>query len=252
MNKHRKNKSNPLKAVIAMALCTSVITHAKPQLFEWNEGTCSARATFDDKKVSLHQLRSTLALLEDRLTYSYPIGEIEENRIKNMHGQDFLGDITNFINHPAIEVVRKRMIERDNFFYEYQMLEDEVKRSKDYYLLDDFKPAQIPECQEIAQVIQSPPSEKKNSAARLILGNASQGSSDPNAYFASTWARWSQSDDQMNTELLGQYWHNCVNQQQPDITSEEQIAARLVFEKHMSKIQIFDCGSHKKPEEYSP
>ncbi len=244
-----KRFTNPLKTVIALTLCTSVIAHAKPQMFEWKDDMCFARATFDDKKVSLHQLRSTLALLEDRLTFIYEDTiDAQQNAEKNMHAQDFLGGTANFIHHPAIEVVRARMIERDNFFYETYILEEAAKRSKSYYLLDDFKPAQIPECQEIAQVIQSPPSEQKRSAARLILGNESQGSSDPNAYFASTWARWSQSDEQMNTELLSHHWHNCVNKQQPDITSEERKTARKVFEMSMGNIHRFECEEDAQSE----
>lgn len=218
------------------------IAIAQPQVFRWETELCRARATYDEQKVSAHQLKATLDLNADRLIRLYDDKKTQaHNDAEHERVQQFLRTPSNFIAHPAVEVVRQRMILRDRFFYKLDRIKRQARQTQDYRVLDEFAPAQIPQCQAIAQTLQSPASEQKMAAATRILSESCLDNASPDECVARSLSRWAQSTDAMNLELLGYHWGNCANHQQPDITDAERTASEKVFKQNVGKVRYYDC-----------
>ena len=218
------------------------IAIAQPQVFRWETELCRARASYDDQKVSAHQLKATLDLNADRLIRLYDDKKTQaHNDAEHERVQQFLRTPSNFIAHPAVEVVRQRMIERDRFFYKLDKVKRQARQMQDYRVLDEFVPAQISQCQAIAQTLQSPASVQKTASATHILTESCRDNASPDECVARSLNRWTQSTELMNEGLLSHHWHNCANHQQPDITEEERAASEQVFTQSVGKIQYYDC-----------
>jgi hypothetical protein len=140
-----------------------------------------------------------------------------------------------------VEVVRQRMIERDRFFYKLDKVKRQARQTQDYRVLDEFAPAQTPQCQAIAQTIQSPPSAQKTATATQILAADCRDNADTESCVARSLSRWTQSATLMNEGLLSYHWHNCANHQQPDITQAEHDASEKAFKQKVGKIRYDDC-----------
>ena len=219
------------------------IAIAQPQVFRWETELCRARASYDDQKVNAHQLKATLDLNADRLIRLYDDKKTQaHNDAEHERVQQFLRTPSNFIAHPAVEVVRQRMIERDRFFYKLDKVKRQARQTQDYRVLDEFVPAEkIPQCQAIAQKLQSPASAQKTAAATQILTEDCRDNASPDECVARSLSRWAQSTDAMNLELLGYHWGNCANHQQPDITDAERTASEKVFKQNVGKVRYYDC-----------
>ncbi|MBS1173932.1 MAG: hypothetical protein H6R05_63 [Burkholderiaceae bacterium] len=233
-----------LRAMLLLLIycVSSGIAVAKPQVFQWETELCRACATYDDQKISAHQLKATLDLNADRLISLYDDKNTQaQDDVEHERVQQFLRTPSNFIVHPAVEVVRQRMIERDWFFYKLDKVKRQARQTQDYRALDEFAPAQIPQCQAIAQTLQSLPSAQKTAAATRILSESCLDNGSPDECVARSLNRWAQSADAMNVELLTYHWGNCANHQQPDITDAERTASERVFKQNVGKVRYYDC-----------
>ena len=158
MKKHRLVKP----AILVLGLALSGTALAKPQVFKWDTELCRASVRYDDQKVTAAQLDATLKLNADRLISLYDAKNTQEqDDAEHLYNQKILQKPSNFIPHPIIETVRQRMIARDQFFYDLQRVKREAARKNDYQLLNQFAPSQRPQCQNIVQILQSPPSAEK-------------------------------------------------------------------------------------------
>ena len=230
-------------ALLVTHVFASGFVVAKTQVFEWDTEVCHARAAYDDQKVSAHQLQSTLALNADRLISLYDDKNAQaHNDAEHERIQIFLRNSSNFIAHPAVEVIRARMVQRDQFFYELDRVKRSARQTQQFQILDGFQPAQIPQCQTIARLLQSPASEQKTAAATRILSESCRDNASPKACVARSLNRWAQSADAMNLELLDYHWTNCANHQQPDITDVERAASEKTFKQMVGKIRYDDCA----------
>ena len=224
------------------AVVVSNAVVAKPQTLRWQTDACMAKATYDDTKFSGQQLKQTLDLLSDGLIDLYDDTATQaQNDSEHAQVQAVLQQPNHFINHPIINTMRERAIQRDQFFYDLTRTIRTAKQTHQYTILNDFMPAQTPSCQAIAQIIQSPASEEKTAAASKILTDGCQKNAEPNDCVTRSLTRWSQSDDAMNVGLLAYHWHNCANHQQPEISPAEREAAIKIFKQSVGKILYYDC-----------
>lgn len=230
-------------ALLVIHVFSSGAVVAKTQVFEWDTELCRARATYDDQKVNAHQLQSTLALNADRLIRLYDDKNSQaHNDAEHERIQNFLRNPTHFIAHPAVEIVRARMVQRDQFFYELDRVKRSARQTQQFQILNSFQSAQIPQCQTIARLLQSPASEQKTAGATRILSESCRDNASPESCVARSLNRWAQSTDAMNLELLDYHWANCANQQQPDITDAERAASEKAFKQKVGKIRYDDCA----------
>ncbi len=228
--------------LLVAGLLSNGIAVAKPQVFRWETDLCRVRTTYDDQKVSAHQLKATLDLNGDRLISLYDDKNTQaQDDAEHERIQKVLNNSSNFIAHPAVEVVRLRMIQRDQFFYDLHRVKRQALQTQQYQVLNDFAPAQTAQCQAIAQTIQSPPSAQKTAAATQILAANCRDNADAESCVARSLSRWTQSATLMNEGLLSYHWHNCANHQQPDITQAEHDASEKAFKQKVGKIRYYDC-----------
>ena len=238
MKKHRLVQ--PVILVLGLAL--SGMALAKPQVFKWETEMCRASVRYDDQKVTAAQLDATIKLNDDRLISIYDEKNSQaQDDAEHQKNQAMLQEPRHFIVHPMIETVRQRMIARDQFFYDLQRVKREAARKNDYQLLNQFAPSQRPQCQNIVQILQSPPSAEKTAKALQLLKASCRDNSDPADCVARSKRAWAQSENRMNHELLNHHWHNCVNGQQPNVSEKEQKAADKAFTQTVGKIRYYDC-----------
>ena len=215
---------------------------AKTQVFKWETELCRASASYDDQKVTAAQLDATLKLNADHLTSIYDEKNTQaQDDAEHRKNQAILQDPRNFIAHPVIETVRQRMIARDQFFYDLQRIKRDAARKNDYAILNQFAPSQRPQCQNIVQILQGPPSAEKTARALTLLKASCRDNADPSDCVARLQRAWAQSEAKMTQELLHYHWHNCVNRQQPDLSEKEQKAADKAFAQSVGKIRYYDC-----------
>ena len=138
-------------------------------------------------------------------------------------------------------MVRQRMIARDQFFYDLQRIKRDAARKNDYAILNQFAPSQRPQCQNIVQILQGPPSAEKTAKALTLLKASCRDNADPSDCVARSQRAWAQSEAKITQELLHYHWHNCVNRQQPDLSEKEQKAADKAFVQSVGKIRYYDC-----------
>ena len=229
--------------LLLLTYCVSSgIAVAKPRVFQWETELCRARATYDDQKINAHQLKATLDLNADRLINLYDDKKSQANNdAEHERIQNFLRNPSNFIAHPAVDVVRARMVQRDQFFYELDRVKRSARQTQQFQILNSFQPAQIPQCQAIAQLLQSPASAQKTAVATHLLTESCLDNASPDECVARSLSRWAQSADAMNLELLTYHWGNCANHQQPDITDAERTASEKVFKQNVGKVRYYDC-----------
>ena len=215
---------------------------AKTQVFKWETELCRASASYDDQKVTAAQLDATLKLNADHLTSIYDEKNTQaQDDAEHRKNQAILQESRNFIAHPVIETVRQRMIARDQFFYDLQRIKRDAARKNDYAILNQFAPSQRPQCQNIVQILQGPPSAEKTAKALQLLKASCRDNADPSDCVARSQRAWAQSEAKMTQESLHYHWHNCVNRQQPDLSEKEQKAADKAFVQSVGKIRYYDC-----------
>ena len=157
---------------------------AKTQVFKWETELCRASASYDDQKVTAAQLDATLKLNADHLTSIYDEKNTQaQDDAEHRKNQAILQDPRNFIAHPVIETVRQRMIARDQFFYDLQRIKRDAAHKNDYAILNQFAPSQRPQCQNIVQILQSPPSAEKTAKALQLLKASCRDNADPSGSF---------------------------------------------------------------------
>ena len=212
--------------LLMLGLVLSGAALAKTQVFKWESELCRASASYDDRKVTAAQLDATLKLNADHLISIYDEKNTQaQDDAEHRRNQAILQDPRNFIAHPVIETVRQRMIARDQFFYDLQRIKRDAAHKNDYAILNQFAPSQRPQCQNIVQILQSPPSAEKTAKALQLLKASCRDNADPSDCVARSQRAWAQSEAKMTRELLHYHWHNCVNRQQPDLSEKEQKAA---------------------------
>ena len=228
--------------LLMLGLVLSGAALAKTQVFKWESELCRASASYDDQKVTAAQLDATLKLNADHLISIYDEKNTQaQDDAEHRRNQAILQDPRNFIAHPVIETVRQRMIARDQFFYDLQRIKRDAARKNDYAILNQFAPSQRPQCQNIVQILQGPPSAEKTAKALTLLKASCRDNADPSDCVARSQRAWAQSEAKMTQELLHYHWHNCVNRQQPDLSEKEQKAADKAFAQSVGKIRYYDC-----------
>lgn len=139
---------------------------ATTQVFRWETELCRAHASYDDQKVNAHQLKATLDLNADRLIRLY-----DDKRPK----RTMMQSMSEFNNFYATHLTLLHILHSGgcasthdtarSVFYKLDRIKRQARQTQDYRVLDEFAPAQIPQCQAIAQTLQSPASEQKMAAA---------------------------------------------------------------------------------------
>lgn len=227
--------------ITACALISGSVL-AKPQTFKWDAEMCRASVRYDDQKFSAAQIDATLKLIDDRLVSIYDEKNQQvQDDVAHQRLQSILNDPRHFVAHPVIEKVRQRMIARDQFFYDLQQIKRAAERSNDYQTLNQFAPANSPQCQSITQLLQTPASVEKTAQALQLLKASCRDNADPRDCVARSQNAWAQSERKMQAGLLHYHWHNCVNRQQPQLTESEQKAAEKAFSQTVGKIRYYDC-----------